>query len=437
MKISFIRPNMAGSRSAAAMHPLAFAVLAGLTPPDIELELFDECIETIPETIETDLAAITVQTFTASRAYAIADRLRSSGIPVILGGYHPTFMPREALKHADAVVIGEAEGIWQQVIADARGGTLAQIYQAPHPPTLDQVVYDRSIFAGKKYAPITPVEFSRGCKLTCEFCSVTTFHKQRHKCRPVHQVIEEIKQIKTGTLFIVDDNIFSNPRIAKQFFEDLVPLKKKWWCQVGINVTRNDHMLDLMAKAGCSAALIGFESLDIENLRQMNKTANVSLHDYKTAIRQLKARGIMVYGSFVFGYDHETPESINRALDFAVENKFFLNNFNTLNPLPGTALYARLQKEKRLLSDAWWLNEKYKYGEVMYRPHSISAADLKQRCMQARFSFNSYSSIIKRLFDRRANTKNIMNAGLFIVGNLIARKEIKRKMKQLSGLTSR
>jgi len=422
---------MSGMSYPSAMQPLCFAVLRGLTPPEVEVDLIDEFIEAVPEHIETDIAAITVQTFTAARAYTIADRLRKRGITVVMGGYHPTFLPREALQHADSVVVGEAEGVWKGVVEDFTRGRLSALYTGSAPQQRENTVYDRSLFAGKKYAPVTPVEFSRGCGMSCEFCSVSSFHNGRHTYRTVRDVIEEIERIETKIIFVIDDNILGNIRQAQRFVRDLIPLKKKWWCQIGIGVARDDGLLDLLAESGCIAVMIGFESLDPDNLRQMNKTANISLGDYASAVRKIKERGIMIYGSFVFGYDHETAATIKGSLQFASENKFFLNNFNTLNPLPGTRLYERLKRENRLLHDAWWLDERFKYGEIMFRPAMMGAPELKQACIEARLAFNSLGGILKRSFDRKANMRSITNLGMFVAANLVARREILIKMKQI------
>lgn len=436
MKLTFIRPNMTATRSPSAMQPLAFAVLAGLTPPDIEMDLIDECLEPVPEKITTDLAAITVQTFTAARSYQIADRLRECGTPVVMGGYHPTFMPDEALCHADCVVIGEAEPVWKDLLNDFQSGKLKKIYNSHETVKLDNLVFDRALFRNKKYIPFVPVQFSRGCSLSCEFCSVNTFFNHRHRYRPISDIIAEIKTIKTKALYIVDDSMFLNPPYISRLLEELIPLKKKWWCQIDIRTAYDDTQLALMAKSGCIAAMVGFESLDIDNLRQMNKSLNLSLSEYGTAVQKIKNHGIMVYGSFVFGYDHETPDTIEHALDFVVKNKFFLNNFNTLNPLPGTRLYERLKTEEKLLCDTWWLNDKYKYGEVAFQPARMTPEALKFSCIKARFLFNSYRNILKRLMDFKANARNIINICFFVVSNLIARREIQIKMSQLKGVKS-
>ena len=161
MKITFIRPNMYDDRSSDAMEPLCFAILKSLTPSDIDVSLIDERLEDIPPDLSTDLIAMTVETYTARRAYEIADDFRRQGIPVVMGGYHPTFLPDEALDHADAVVKGDAEGVWERVIEDARKGSLRPVYESAEFPSLENCMPDRSIFAGKNYGPMGLVQFSR------------------------------------------------------------------------------------------------------------------------------------------------------------------------------------------------------------------------------------------------------------------------------------
>lgn len=431
MKITFIRPNMTSARSSDAFHPLSLSLLAGMTPPDVEVELFDECIEEIPIDIETDIAAITVQTFTARRAYQIADSLRQSGTRVVMGGFHPSFMQQEALQHSDCVVAGEAEGVWERVVSDAMHGRLEKIYKQHEPVPLGGVQYDRHIFRGKKYAPVFPVEFSRGCKYSCEFCSTSAFYRGTCKSRPVKEVVEEIEKIDGKTILFVDDNMFADRQRARELMEALIPLKKRWGCQISIDVAKNDHLLDLMQKSGCVTALIGFESFRKENLRQMKKQANLAVIDYATAIKKIKGRGIMIYGSFIFGYDHDDLETFDACVDFALQHKLFLANFNTLNPMPGTGLFDRLKSHGRLIDERWWLRDKFKYGEVMFKPANMAPQHLKQGANRARVKFNSYMEILKRMLDFRANCRNAFNLFIFLTGNLIASREIRRKMRRI------
>jgi radical SAM superfamily enzyme YgiQ (UPF0313 family) len=243
MKITFIRPNLSNKRSADAMEPLVFAVLAGLTPPDVELSLFDERLEPVPYDHPTDLVALTVETYTARRAYQIAAQFRQQGIPVVMGGYHPTFLPQEALQYADSVVIGDAEGVWEQVVRDAQAGKLQQIYQQQKPPTLEGLRLDRSIFQGKRYLPLVPVQYGRGCRYACDFCSIHAFYGSNLRQRPVAEVVAEIEALNKKFIFLVDDNIFVDVPKAEALFQALIPLNIHWVCQVSIDMAHNASLL--------------------------------------------------------------------------------------------------------------------------------------------------------------------------------------------------
>jgi radical SAM superfamily enzyme YgiQ (UPF0313 family) len=431
MKITFLRPNMTLGRSVDALPPLAFAVLAAHTPQDVETEFYDECIEEIPRDITTDLVAISAHTFSARRAYEIADRFRARGTPVVMGGYHPTFMPQEAGTHADAVVMGSAEGQWGRIVSDAKAGKLLSTYQAGALPGPELRRYDMNVFRGKKYHPLLPVEFTRGCRFQCEFCTVSAFSGNTFTARPIEAVIEDIKKSGAKRIFFIDENIMSNRDEAKKLFAALIPLKIAWGCQTSIDVAAAPDMLGLMAQSGCILLMIGFETLRKGNLTLMHKGSHHSADDYGPFIKKIKDHGIMIYASFMFGYDFDTEDIFDQTLDFVDRHKFVLVNFNTLNPMPGTKLYTRLKHEGRLIDESWWLREKFKYGEIMFIPKLMTPGQLKEGCMRARGEFNTFSGIVKRALDFKANAGSISNLAVFLYTNVIARKEIKNKMKRV------
>lgn len=433
MKITLIRPSITGGRAHDAMEPLAFAILAGLTPPGAEVEFFDERLEAIPEDHQTDLAALTVETYTARRAYQIAARLRQRGVPVVMGGYHPSFLPEEALQFADAVVIGDAEGIWEQVVADARAGRLQRIYRRQTLPPLEGLKFDRRIFRGKRYTPAAPVQYGRGCKYACDFCSIHAFYGSRLRQRPVREVVSEIEALDRRFILLVDDNLFVDLPKAEELFRALVPLKIKWGCQVSIDVAKDARLLRLMRQSGCIAALIGFESLDEANLAQMNKKWNLRYGDYASAIRRFQEQGIMIYGSFVFGYDHDTRDVFARTAEFAIGAKLFLVNFSTLTPTPATRLYDRLRSEGRLLFDRWWLDPAYRYGAATFQPKRMTADELTEGCLQARREFYGASSIARRAFDFNTNCRSLSRLGIYTLANVISKRELNRKLGQPLG----
>jgi len=433
MKVRFIRPNLYDDRSSDAMEPLCFAILKSLTPDNVETSFYDERLEPIPINAETDLVAMTVETYTARRAYQIAAQYRELGIPVVFGGYHPTFLPDEALQHADAVVQGDAEGVWGQVLEDANNNCLAKVYQSAEFPDLANVIPDRSIFKGKKYAPMALGQYGRGCKFNCSFCSIRAFYGNNLRQRPVADVVEDIRRSGRKHIFLVDDNIFVNVEKAKALFEALIPLNINWSCQVSIDVARDADLVQLMAKSGCISALIGIESLDPASLKEIKKGWNVKWQSYDDAIEVFQNAGIMLYGTFVFGCDNDTVESFDAAVDFAIRHKFILANFNPLTPTPGAPLFDQMQREGRLLHDRWWLDPDFKYGDATMQPLNMTADELTKGCFSAREKFNTFKSICTRLGDRRTNSRTPFRAGVYLLSNFVSRREIYRKQKRALG----
>lgn len=436
MKITFVRPNLSDMRSADAMEPLVFAILAGLTPAGIETVLFDERLEPISYDEPTDLVALTVETYTARRAYQIAAEFRRRGVPVVMGGYHPTFLPGETAQFADAVVLGDAEGLWAQVVRDAQTGCLKRFYQYEAESPLAGFKPDRRIFQGKRYAPAALVQYGRGCRFACEFCSIHAFYGFNLRQRPVREVVAEIEALERRHIFLVDDNIFVDLPQAKALFQALIPLKIRWSCQVSIDIARDAELMALLEKSGCTTAVIGFESLNECNLAQMKKKWNLKHGDYATSVQKFRDHGVMIYGSFVFGYDRDTVDSFDITLEFALRSKFYLANFNPLTPMPGAQLYHRLHAEGRLLYDRWWLAPNYRYGQATFQPRGMTAAQLTEGCFRIRRQFNEYRSIIGRGFDFKTNCRSPYRLGLHLASNIVSRREILKKQGRPLGSPS-
>lgn len=208
-----------------------------------------------------------------------------------------------------------------------------------------------------------------------------------------------------------------------KLFKMLIPLKIKWGCQISIDIAKNEKLLKLMKKSGCISVLIGFESLNPKNLKLMGKSANL-INDYQEAIKKIKEYGIMIYGTFIFGYDYDTADSFKLSLEFALKNKFFLANFNPLMPMPGTRLYQRLLKEDRLIYDKWWIDEDFSYGDAMFYPKNMTVRELEDSCFNNRREFNKYSNIAARALDFKSNLRNLF---VYFGGNIVSRKEIYKK----------
>lgn len=432
-RLTLLRPNMGNYRSTDGLPPLSMAILAARTPKDIEITFYDDKIEVIPEDDRPDLVAMTVETFTARRAYDLASRYRALGVPVVMGGYQPTFLPDEALLHADAIVIGDAEESWEQLLSDFRRGTLQRTYTGGNSRSLQDFVLDRSIFTGKRYMPVEPIQYGRGCRFACDFCSIRTFYKDDIRTRTAQIVAEELKQLNTKKLiFFVDDNLYNSKSALNALLEAIQPLKLRWSCQISIDVAKDERQLDRMAEAGCVFALIGFESLSTINLKQMGKPWNRVAGDYLNVVKKFHERDMAVYGTFVFGYDGDTVETIQESLDFAMEAKLEIANFNPLTPTPGSPLYERLKQERRLLSPQWWLDPNYRYGDPIFVPKSMSPDEFSRKCFEAKKAFYSWKSIVNRVLG--SNTRfDRFRTGIVGLANLVSRREIMRKQYRVLG----
>ncbi len=281
-------------------------------------QFFDDKVEILPPDDQPDMVAMTVEPLPHGVPTEIADAYRARGVTVVMGGHHPTFMPEEALLHADAVVVGDAEGSWETLLADYRRGALQRIYRGGNDRPLHDFMLDRSIFRGKKYAPVELVQYGRGCRFACDFCSIRSFYQDKLRFRPAHNVAEEIGSLNgRKLLFFVDDNLFGSQQRINALLDAIHPLKRRWSCQISIDAARDERLLDRMAEAGCIFVLVGFESLSEANLKQMGKPWNKVAGDYRSVVKKFHERGIAVYGTFVFGYDADTSDAIQRSLELA------------------------------------------------------------------------------------------------------------------------
>lgn len=406
------------------MQPLSMAVLAGLTPPEIDVRFYDDRMEEIPFDEPTDLAAISVETFTALRAYKIARQFRIRGVPVVMGGYHVTLAPDEARQEADAIILGDAEPIWLQLLDDARHRRLQPEYQGLGRRALAGVRPRREIFGRRPYQNISLVEFARGCNFKCDFCAITAFHGANQNHRPAAEVVAEMESIDSRRFFIVDDNIVSQPAKARELCREMARLKINWVGQASIHIAQDDALLESMVASGCRGVLVGMESLDPANLRDMGKEWNLAAASYSESLARFRKHGLAVYGTFVFGYDGDDPATIQRSIDFAREEKLFLAAFNHLIPFPGTPLYRRLQAEGRLLKPRWWLDEQGRVGEVTFQPKKMAPDELEERCLDARRQFYGWGSIVGRMRDRRANASSLLMTGIYLGLNINAHYDI-------------
>jgi radical SAM superfamily enzyme YgiQ (UPF0313 family) len=412
------------------MEPLSPALLAGMTPPNWDIKFYDDRMETIPFDEDTDLVALSVETYTAKRAYQIASEYRKRGVPVVMGGFHATLVPEEVSQYAEAMVIGESEGIWPRLLADFEAGNMRRVYKQAVRPSLGDYYPDRSIFEGKRYLPLGLVEAGRGCHLKCDFCAIQTYFDSTQSRRPTEDILDEIRRVGSDKplIFFVDDNISSNMDQAKAFFRALIPLNIKWVSQVSINAAHDEEFLQLIKASGCQGVLIGFESLNETTLRKMKKGFNVANGGYEVALSNLRKYGIRLYTTFIFGYDEDTLDTFERTLAFAKDHRFYMVAFNHLTPFPGTPLYDRLEADGRLMFEKWWLDDRYDYGMVPFYPKKLSPEQVRNGCLELRRRFYTLGSIFRRGMDFQVNSNSPrMFMGYWFINYLLRREVSERK----------
>ena len=397
MKLHLIVPATRENRRKprkAICPPLGLAMVAALTPREVEVSLTDENVTAIDFQKETDLVGITAPTITVQRAYEIADRFRAKGVKVVLGGQHPSILPDEASQHADAVVIGEAEGIWPNVIEDFKANKLQRLYsRRERPNLLNLPIPRRDLFVNGAYYCRNTISTTRGCPYACSFCSVTSFFGHTYRRRPLEEILEEIDTLDRRELIgFVDDNMFGDHKSAKDFLHALIPRRIRWVAQASVSVSRDDELLKLAAASGCMALLIGFETLSPANLAVIGKRVNV-VEEYETVIKKIHSHGIAIHGFFILGLDADDEGVFAQTVRFAQKMRLESAQFAWPVPYPGTALFESLDKAGRVVTKNW---SEYESNPV-FEPKLMSREALKKGYDWAWREFYRLPSIWRRI----------------------------------------
>jgi radical SAM superfamily enzyme YgiQ (UPF0313 family) len=396
--------------------PLSLAYVAAATPSDWQIKILDENFD-IFTFEEADLVGITAFTSNINRAYEIARIYRERGIKVVMGGIHVSMLPDEALKYADSVVIGEAEGIWGQVISDFENDHLAPKYEGQRIDLEKRNIRPRRDLQHPGYL-WTSVQTSRGCPFSCSFCSVTKYLGKEYRQRSDQDVLEELKNIKGKYITFVDDNLIGytsdSRERARRLFQGMVDLKlsKQWWMQTSLNAADDEGLIELAARAGCMFVFIGFETIDKATLKDMRKGVNlrIGVENYKKAVQTFHRHGIGVLGAFIIGNDYESDAYYKKLSDFLVNSGIDIFQVSILTPLPGTELMTQVQDAKRSIYQEFpqdW--EKYRFSYVVHNPAGVEAETiyigdnyLKNRL----YSFPVYQyRMLRSLF----NLRNLLN----------------------------
>ncbi len=400
------------------MPTLGLLRVAGATPPDWTVTILDEKVEPIDFSRPADLVGITGMTPAINRAYEIADAFRARGVPVVMGGIHVSMMPEEALAHCDAVVIGEAEGLWPRLLSDVRQGRMQRRYRHETFPQLARLGSpDWSLYDGKGYLPFHCVETSRGCPHGCDFCSVTNYFGGCYRTRPAEEVEEEIRGLRPfegrlilkNVVFFVDDNIVGKRTHARELLARILPYRLKWVGQASTAIARDDDLLDLCRKSGCMGLLIGLETLSRETLKAMGKGFNRP-ETYLDVINKMHDYGIGVSGAFVLGLDGDNEEVFDRTYEFVQKAKLESPYFSILTPYPGTRLYQKLAREGRIIDHDW---SNYNTNTVVYRPKGMTAQQLFDGYFRLQNAVHTVPAIAQRFWrtTSKANFWLPMNYG--------------------------
>jgi radical SAM superfamily enzyme YgiQ (UPF0313 family) len=394
--------------------PLHLGVLAALSEGH-EVRCVDGDWEAIPYDGAYDLVGITVTTFTSEQVYGISERFRARGIKTVLGGVHASLLPDECLQHADAVVVGEAEGIWPKVLEDAAKGTLAGVYEADAPVDMAKVPFPR-----RELLHETPwfacVQATRGCPNKCRYCYLPCVPWGAFRKRPIEKVIEEIRSIPQPILFLVDDNVFADRAYALSLFRQLKDCKKTWSVQMPTNIAKDDEMLDAMAASGCFNVQVGFQTVNPRSLDWADVRQN-KIGGYAEVIERLHKRDILVGGFFIFGFDHDDERIFAETVRVVKEIKLDDAHLYVLTPYPGTPMYETFKSEKRLLPDK--ARSAFGWSEATFQPSLMSPETLERgvewanRELFRHFRKQSVKSLVDRvsLLVRRPALARAMIAG--------------------------
>jgi len=425
--VSDLRKGFVYSNS-SQYPPLALGILAALTPDNWEVEIFDENFENFNGFIEADLVGITSFTSSAYRAYKIAAVYKKNNVPVVMGGIHASMVPKEAINYVDVVGVGEAESYWSSIINDFEQGKLKKFYYGSQLP-LDKVPLARHDLFHEKYT-IDSIQTTRGCPFDCSFCTVTAFNGAKYRMRPVENVLKEIEMIKTKNMFFIDDNLLGYSKKAKEhataIFKGMIErgIKKEWWTQCSLNVADDDEVLELMAKSGCKLIFIGIESETTEGLEDTNKKLNARMgfDKYTEAFNKIHKHGMAVLGSFIFGLDSDTEESLKNRKDYILSQPIDAYQTGILTPLPGTKMYRDFEKQGRIIKNNYpedW--QYYSIEDVVMEPGKMDAETLSITMKSVWYDLYNKKTILRKFMNTLRATKSTIAAGWAISANMTYR----------------
>ncbi len=385
----------------AYLPPLSLAIINSLTPEKHNVRVINDIVEEIDFAKSYDLVGITGMTSQIKRGYMIADSFRNLGVKVVIGGIHATVLPDEAKEHADSVVIGEADNIWEQVLDDFENKCNKDFYKDTSYPDLQKLIipkwdnFNFNIYPKpvKQNKPMMPIFITRGCVFDCKFCSVSKYFGKKYRHKPIQNVIKEIEATNATSYFFIDDNIVCNPEYSRELFKELSKRRINWFSQVSTTILKNPDLIDLASKSGCNSLFIGIESLNSNTLKSINKGFN-KIEQYEELFARMRKVGIKPAPSVIFGFDDDTKEQFRLTIDFLMKNKVGNAFFVILTPLPGTDIFKEMHQQGRILTYDW---AKYDLFHIVFKPKNFTTDELKKYYWEAYKEFFSYKNIAKRI----------------------------------------
>jgi len=429
MKILLISPardKHAYTNKGIMIPQLALFILEGLTPKKHQVKIVEEEYMPVDFEEECDIVGISFMTSNAYRAYNISKEFKKRGKTIIMGGIHPTILPDEALKYADAVVIGEAEGAWEQVLQDIENNCLKKKYHVTDPDLTRYIPKNFSALKSKKLFNLFPILTTRGCPYDCDFCCVSKIFGKKVKHMPVENVVRDIVESKAKRFIFLDDNIIGNQHYAKKLFTAIKPLKIRWLAQASISFAKNTELMQLAKDSGCKGLFIGLETVVESQLKNMKKLDN-KIENIEQDLRKIRKMGIVIQASVIFGFDNDTHHIFRNTLKFLIKNHICSASFNILTPYPGTRIYDEFKKNGRIINDRW---EYYDHHTVVFRPANLTPLELQLGKINAKEKFYSLPSIIKRF------RGNLSNPFIYLMANLGYMKLAKAEKKRIAYIES-
>lgn len=371
---------------------LSLKQVAAATPPEWKIVFVDELHENIPFDGDFDLVGITAMTHQANRAYHVADLFRARSIPVVLGGMHPTVLPDEALQHADAVVIGEAEPVWARLLTDFLAGKLADRYSLAPTGNDLQIPWGRTdILSGKKYLTTQTIQASRGCPYDCPFCTVTPYFGRTFRYRDPADILAEMRTFDRKLTILLDDNILGDPERAKPILKGMADLKLRWGGQANLRFAEDPELVRLLADSGCIGIFVGLESVIGAH---SNHPKTGSRYSQADLIKRVRDAGIVLEASMIFGFDDHDESVFESTVRYLEKCAPSIPTFHILTPYPGTSLFKQFDAEERLLHKDW---HRYDHNQVVFKPKLMTPEKLYQGWRDARREVYRWSSIFSRI----------------------------------------